>query len=322
MPEKIRFWKKIQQSRKKQVVFFLLIMVGLFAIYLPSITKIKEIREKENLGKQKVVTDYDILTNVENAKIEDGKIQLSGWAFRLNSKNSNIRVVLQAVDNSETKVFHTSMKEDRAVVERFVSDLDVGACRFLVEEDAKVLREDICYEIFIALDYIEEAENEETRELSRKVATGKYLYQGELYLYNPENYTEPQVTDEELLQVITEGTLRAYDLEMQMWVYQYGLQLYYIVNPSFGSMELNQIGIPVISHTSKTELLPEHRIQYGSVHLGFYYENREYEREGVFPYQVVKVTLSDKYPITYIATGFYKNTEEKWIKRIRIGIMD
>ena len=322
MPKKVGFLKKLQKSKKKQLIFFLVIMVGLVAIYIPAITKVKEIREEEILENQRIIDDYAILTNVENVKVENGEIQLFGWAFRLNSKNSNIRIVLQSIDNLDTRVFDTYIEEDNRVGQKFVSKRDFGKCRFIATKNENKLQNNVCYEILLVLDYRQEMETTEIVEYSKKVTTGKYLYEGELYSYNPINYTEPKVTDEELLKVIAEGTLKAYDSEMQMWVYQYGLKLYYIVNPSFGSMELNHIGIPVMPQTSKPELLPEHRIQHGFDHLGFYYENKEYEREGVLPYQVVMVTLSEQYPITYITTGFYSDTEDTWIKRIRVGMID
>ncbi len=322
MPKKVGFLKKLQKSKKKQLIFFLVIMIGLVAIYLPIETKIRDIREKEILGSQNIVEDYNILANIESVEIKNEKMILSGWALRLNSKNSNIHIVLQAIDNSDTRIFDTYIEEDNKVGQKFTSDWDFGACRFIATKNASKLQDNVCYEVLVVLDYIQEMETKEIVEYSKKVTTGKYLYDGELYSYNPINYTEPKVTDEELLQVIEEGILRAYDSEMQIWVYQCGLKLYYIVNPPFGSMELNQIGIPVMLRTNQPELLPEHRVQYGFDHIGFYYENIEYQREGVLPYQVIVVTLSEKYPITYLATGLYNIVNEQWVIPFKIWMMD
>ena len=80
--------------------------------------------------------------------------------------------------------------------------------------------------------------------------------------------------------------------------------------------------IPVMIMTSRNDLLPEHRIQYGTDHLGAYCEDLKYARDGILPYQIVCVELSKQYPGTYVSTGLYDTKSNSWIKHFNLSIAD
>lgn len=324
MPGKKAFLRDLKDNKRSQILFCTVCMVVLLLIYIPAVSLLRNISEKNILEKLNVSLDYNIWFEIEDIKTESAKIKFSGWMLRKNSEAYNIRLVLNPTEETDGEVYFAEMKQREDIEEMFSVDWENGDSGFDVSIERDSLEENVCYEIQLVLNYSEEIQTEDgvqITEKSKKVATNYYLYNGEVTRYNPKEFKEPDVADEELKQVIREGMLLGYDVEFQIWIYQYDSILYYITNPAFGSMAETRIGIPVMPQTNQPELLPENRIQYGSDHLGFYFENEEYQREGVLPYQVVTVALSEKYSTTYLTTGFYDETAKVWIKEFNIPIM-
>ena len=268
--------------------------------------------------------DYDVLTKIEDVvEVEKEEVCLSGWIIRFNSTNKKIYALLKVVDsNDEVLVLaDTNVRNDIPSV--FSEGEDFGECGFYVQIPEEKIKQDVCYEIEFVLEYYENEENEKKKETYiKKINSGKYLYNGEIYTYNPTTFEKPNIEDEQLRIVIEDGDLKKYDKEEKLWIYQYEGELYFILDSTFGSMAETGIGIPVMPKTCQEELLPEHRKQYGFDHIGFYYENMEYQREGVLPYQVVKVSLPTEYVITYISTGLFIDREDKWLKAINIPMIN
>ena len=325
MLEKLQFWKGIQNNKKKQVMFLVISIIILLFIYIPTVQKIRRIREQDILENLQVTTDLNLLFDMYDVEILKEDIKFSGWALHLNAKNLKLNLILRAVDGSDIEIVTTDMHERTDVVEYINPSWDFGNCGFTTSIKKKELDATVCYEVQLVLYYEQEREtqtNNEVVEFYKKISTNYYLYNDQLYSYNPEQFIEPAILDEELRQIIQEGTLKVFDLENLFWVYRYGNDIYCITNSSFGSMKEAKIGIPVMPYTSRPELLPEQRIQYGFDHLGFFYENEEYKRDSVLPYQVVKVTFSEEYPTTYVTMGLYNAETEEWIKRFFALMID
>lgn len=326
MEEKSKvFFQKLYENKKKQVIFFVISMIILSVIYIVVVSFVQKISEKEVLSKLSPILDYQVLFEIEDVVKKDGKLEFSGWMLRVDSKNKNVWLVFNEVNETEIKILKTSLIDRNDVGNYFMPNWNFGNCGFVSEVKCDEFKKDVCYEVFLVLDYVTEKEIEgriETLENKRKVSTGYYLFNDMLYRYNPQNFYEPQVIDEEILDVIKKGVLRGYDLNEKIWVYQYNRSLYFLIGSDFGFMEDVQIGIPVMPHTTREDLLPESRISYGFDHLGFYFENKDYLRDGIEDYQVVVVTLPTEYPMTYIATGLYNAIEESWMKEFNIPMAD
>jgi len=319
------FWKKLQESKWKQMLFFVIGMTLLVGIFLPVNNHLRIKSEKNILEEVNVSTDFDIWFGLDKVQKQKEGMELSGWLLRKDSKISRVRLILNATDGSVAEVYFAKNGKRTDAEQRFEVDWESGNSGFSVIVPTEEIKEDTSYEVQLVLYYdkkIETEEGYETEEAYNKIRTGQYLYNGELYRYDPVVFYEPKVEDEELQTVIDEGILRAYDLEYQVWIYQYGQKIYHITKPDFGSLKEAEIGFPVMPRTNKPELLPEHRIQHGFDHLGFYYEDVSYQRDGVLPYQVRVVSLSEKYPTTYLITGLYDSVEEKWVKQFNIFMMD
>lgn len=308
----------IENSKVKQVVFFVVSMLVLFIVFSVFHDEATTSQKKN----RKLTMDYDILTSVEKTNAVGEDIELSGWALRLNSKVIDMQVLLVSTDNSDAERFSVDKEQGTKIGAFFVSDWDFGDCVYKTLIDTKKIKSNVPYEIFLVIEY--ESETTQDKKMIKKevkVSTGKFLYENEVIEYNPFEYEKPHITDAELKDVIDDGVVRYYDSKEQIWIYQVGMKLYYFMDLGIESMEQEGYGIPVLVHTTKAELLPEHRKEHGFDHLGFYYENMEYKRDGVYPYLVVVATLSTEYPLTYIDTGFYGNNE-KWINNIKLPMAE
>jgi len=305
-----KIWARIEESRKLQICFFSISMIILVVIYSLASIEIKNIVVSE----KEPVLDYKILCNIEKIETDNEVVKFKGWALRMASQNVSTKLVLQSLDGTDIEVIDTKSEERRDIEEYYVPNWDFGQCGFVTEIKQKKLVDDLSYEIFLMLEYKEKQEDDkETIEMTNKVSTGQFYCNGRLYNYNPQEFFEPSITDTELSHIIDEGVVKAFDPNEQIWVYQYGNTLYFIVNSRYDSLKESSIRIPVMPHTSRTELLPENRQQYGVDHLGAYCEDDKYRREGVLPYQVTEVELLVDYPVTYISTGLYDDEVSEWI---------
>lgn len=306
---------------KKRGILHVVICISLVCLiwggYIVGEKEIRKRNEIDALIKMPIEFDYNLLGRVEEVKEEDGEISISGWALRVNSKNSSIQLVLQPTDNSDECVLTAKTSKDETIGEYYVQDWEFGETCFLASVNKDTLEKDTCYKVLIALGYEQKTEDT-TIENKTKIATNQYLYNGKLYQYNPKEFELPSIEDEEIVRVLNEGDLRAYDMEHKFWIYQYDGKLFYIVDMAEKSMKEENIRIPVMPYTSQVELLPEHRKQHGFDHLGAITEETKYCREGILPYQIAVIDLKEDYPITYVNTGLFDVDSQKFIKQFYI----
>ena len=114
-----------------------------------------------------------------------------------------------------------------------------------------------------------------------------------------------------------------HDSVEEEWLYQFQGKAYYIVNADKNPIsEEAKLIVPMMPSTSRPDLLPEERKQYGGDHLGAFYANEGYRREGIWPYQVVVVDLPVTYPMTYLSTGIYDDKKVCWKKIHVVSFLD
>lgn len=311
-------------KKVKRNLIHVMICVGLlcliwggYALIMQPINKLNEDRE---LIEQSKTVDYKILKTISDVQTEGKKITLSGWALRLNSSNKDIQIVLKQSGGSEAEVMETKCVEDEQVGAYFQPGWDFGKSGFVANIDKKDLKKNVCYEVFVVLSYEEESETDENsnKEFRKKLSMNRYLYNENLYDYNPLLFEKPEIQDDELLRVIDNGSVLQYSSEYKFWIYQYEGMLYYFLDSAFGSMKENNIGIPVIPYTSRKELLPEDKPE--NDYLGFFFEDEKFGADRVGKYQVVSVSLPTNYPIVYMTTGLYDNTAKRWVKDFYIDV--
>jgi len=139
------------------------------------------------------VSDYIRLINqIDDIKVIDNKIEISGFAFMLNtdSEDTKIHIILKNVkdgDEIRAKVKQTT-RED--VDTYFSSDFNYKNSGFYATVKDNKLKENECYEIIVMLDYINRTVGENGKiveeNLKKAVTTNRFILNKELYNFNPD----------------------------------------------------------------------------------------------------------------------------------------
>lgn len=321
--EKVGFFKKFEKNKVWQLVVFFVLEAMVLGCYFIAGKWADEEGRKEVIRKQGISSSYRLLREIEDVEIKDDMIKFSGWAFYPDAKNKEVALVLRDAEGKEEEHVVLCDLYDRDEIENYYfGETKTRNIGFLANIKEKELDKNKCYEMLIGLIY-QTKNDQKGLETAIKVTTNRFFYKGEIFDYNPKDFVQPEIQDEELRSVIEKGKVRAYDKEEGLWIYQYNQKLFYVIDSRINHVcEENNLSIPVMASTSRTKLLPGERQQYGSDHLGAYYASDLYEREDVIPYQVVEVQLPLEYPLTYIKTGLYNNEEKMWETSLYILLYD
>ncbi len=309
------FFERLQNSNWKQVLFFCGSMLVLIMLYSYSKSRIVISREEKEFQNLKASVDYDVLYHFDDLKEEGSAITFSGLVAKRYLKCNNIKLLFQPSDGTEEIFVPTTLTDVEKSNSSFYEQYDVLG---FTGKWKKKLKEDVCYEIFLALQHESEQKTEDTTEWiekKEKVSTGKYFYNGELYSYNPLDYVAPEVKNAEFMEAVEKGSILAYSMEKECWIYEYNKELYCIFNFSlFGTME-QKPEIPFFIRTYQEDKLPEHRKEYGRDYFGYYLTETDYELYQKENYFLYKTELPTEYASTYISTGVYQNRGESkgWI---------
>ena len=299
------FFAQIPNDRKKQVLFTMVTMCILIIVWVGSLVSIRSMREKQKVIEMNTYEDYSILTELNEPKIEKGKVLISGSVVRLKSTLSDMRIVLKESSSSDIELIDTfvSEKQEDNVFEGEKKD-------FVCEISSSKIKKDTSYEILLILDYEENVENQ--LEDCIKVSTTKYLYNGKIYGYNPANFIKPTV-GEGLKEVVEAGEILSCDVEKEAWLYKYNNCLYWIVSFSvLGELE-NNPEIPLflynLSDTCEVE----------KTYTGKYLREEDFAQHNASKYYVYMYELPEK-EFLAMSTGVYHNrgTKKGWIWQVQI----
>lgn len=302
---KIKKWfRSVEESRKKQIIFFCVSMAVIIGLYIPFFSQMRNMRDVNIIKEQQIAYDYEFLYDFESIENQNDKINFKGWAFRLGKTNTRIGIVLSATDGSDEEVLLAGRTERNDVDEYL--NTETGQCGFYADIKADKLEKDVCYEVQIAVQY----ENDIDERVCVRTDTKKYLYNSQVYEYDPTNFVIPQLVEEELVEVITNGTLCTYSMEKRVWIYIHEGRLYCIADANYW-VPLEEVpSVPNVFFTLHDELVPEERKEK--------YDTRGFDSLEIYPteenyyagvdavYCVTSVPLPE-YPITYVRTGTYGN---------------
>lgn len=296
-------FKKLN-SEWLHISFFVVSMAIIFLLFLHGLEWITFHKATE----EQIVIDTSTVKEIENVTINGKYLELSGWAIRINSINEEIRLALRPIDESKAYLLKTVCEIDETINNFFSEDWKYGKVRFQTEIERNKLKENVCYEIVLVLTY--EAALDSYKEYTRNIETGKYLYNEQLYSYNPQEFIKPVFEDELMKKVVEEGELCLYDAQETVYVYRYEEKFYWIVGSQFKFNSNNNAYIIYHVGTSQPEKLPEHRQIHKFENLDFYFADKEYVLEEKSDYRIAIREVPTGYPITYFYTGIY-NTETK-----------
>ena len=299
-----KFLRKLEKSLMLQCTFFVVSMTSIFAIYVFCINRInyKEIKNAEIIKDRKVVFSLDI-NEKDNV--------LTGWVFREESKINKVQILLQDVNTGQKKIYGAKQYENMEVERKyFLEDEEYGELGFEVRGNVNSKK---CYEIFIVLTY--DYHSEPTSNESNIVcfATDRFLYGNEVHVSNPLTFLEPEFMDGHMKNVISNGILKLYSKEHDVWVYQYEDKFYYVTGDKFEFATEGKTHISYHVFTTKVNELPEERIQYGFDNLDFRFEDNELIFEKPENYRVAVKEIPKGYPITNIYIANYDDSIQQAI---------
>ncbi|MBE5968379.1 MAG: hypothetical protein E7255_15740 [Lachnospiraceae bacterium] len=298
--ENENIFQKINKSRKMQII----VCVVLSAIVIIGFLVLNRIIDRNKFYEYSLTEDINIINSIEDISIDKDSITIDGYAFMLetDSSKASISLFLRDVINGEEIWLDVEQIARADVNSYFLSEYNYEQSGFHASLKEK-LKEDVCYEVIINLDYTDNSSNK----IRKTVSSHQFLLNGQLYDYNPIEFDKPDldINSKLLREIFTDGKLCFYRKEAGMYVFQYDGKLYWIANDDFEFNENGQTHIIYHLYTPQINKLPLERIQYKFDNLDFYFEQYEYKDEVTAPYRVAIRDIPDDYAIAYVTTGNY-----------------
>lgn len=314
------FFKKIKKDSRLQVMFSMVSVAILLILYIPLSVYVKNSVDNGKALKQDITKSDYVLTDVAGVKTVGEKYELFGWTICLGAEVQKATTILAPINDFESSdeiVLKTTLGEDSTVLGylEYLQDKSASGSGFIAEVEKEKLQKDTCYELLVYVEY------EHMERHSVKVSSKKYLYNGQVYTYNPLVFSAPVFTDEQMSQVVENGYLLGYATECGAWVYQHECNLYLIVDKRI-EKNLDEYSYMVFHlNTSVQGLLPEERRQYGFDNKDFVFYTRELQFDNEIDYRVAVLDIPTNYPVTYITIGHYDVHQGVGLWEIRNKIM-
>jgi len=301
-----KFMKSLEESRKKQVIFFCVSMVVITALYIPVMEIVSREAKYKRLVAQNVEIDYQILGNID--KISKGKniFELNGWVCRIGEKVTDLYVILKEVGSQKERILDTDTYISSTVNEALTFDV-IEESGVVAKIKDSMVKENVAYEILFAVEY-EESKNILKTE---KITTGSYLYNGEIYCYNPQTFVKPDIKEGRLAEIIDNGELRFFCSEHGLWLYLYEEKMCLIAKEGLVFNKGNLIDIPWFIYTLNETLKDRSVNTKDFIYYELDFGEEDYVKGEYEKYYYMYNELLSEYPITYVKTGIWKN--EGWV---------
>lgn len=228
---------------------------------------------------------------VDSVFLNGREMEVEGFAFRYDHPSSDYSLLLRSEDGTRI-VMEKEPVEREDVNEYFLCDYDYTSSGFTARAEVSEGE----YEVLIKWPW------------SIVLSTGVYINSDGVHYASSKVFEAPKI-DADFIQ---KGVVRVYRPDFHCWVYQYEGSLYWIVDLGFNFEEDNTTFIQYQLWTTRTENLPQERLDNNWLwdNIGGDFENNEIQ--GDFgDYRVMRRELPTEYPITAIVTGYYK--DGKWI---------
>lgn len=321
----VKFFKKLGVERKYQIWFFLVSMCVIFSVYAGLRHGIRmEAARNVYLEENKNIVKY-----IEAVRKEGEQLIVKGWSFYKGSDSENncVEIILRNVNDKEDVIVLDTVMETRTDInEYYGGNEDYTNSGFVARgKDKKIQTEIKSYEILIRLQYFVE-EMKRPGEMSKKeqtISTNRYIVDGKLTSMIPEENCEPVRTKSPLLnEVFENGKLLVYRKDADMYVYQYGKELYWIAGEKFFFEEDGRTHIGLQVETTKPECLPKgwKKGDWTGEYVHFYFEENEISADEVFPYRVAVQEIPSDYPVMCFWTGYLVNMEWVWKEFCNIDV--
>jgi len=315
-----RFFRKLNEKRAYQVVFFVVSMCVILVLYGGVSYKISY---------QKMITvteDKNLVKYIEDVKFENEELSISGWCFYRNvdSNKSKIRVFLRNLADENDIIWLDTQRVARDDVDAYYGGtVDYSQTGFVASKNLKKRNVEMnSYEIMITFAYDEELTGKNSKEVMKTVATNRYIHNGFLSALRLEEDVEPvRGIADEFNEILENGQLLVHRDDYGMYIYQYKGKIYWIAENKFYFEEDGTTTIQYQLDTTRFDKLPIYRTENNWFYdnLGFAFEHKEIIVSGI-PYRVAVSDIPTSYPVTGIETGYYTNSQWIWREYLNLDI--
>jgi len=248
-----------------------------------------------------VDNQYNWIYQIETCEIENAQMTISGWAFEPDSdlKRAEYEIILQ--DISTGSLYYPKMTYNKRadVASYFNCDNDFSQSGFQASYDIEgISSKNQVFRVLI-------------RGNNRSVyCIDAFICNGIITRVNPLTYSRPELTGTELEFLNDGGALLACEPTYGVYIYQYGWDIYWIIekdkieNETYLQYHLNSL--------QKSKFTKE------QLNNGFYYDSRGFkfvynEKPSLRTeqYKVAVKSLPAEYSVAWIRTGNY-TTEQNW----------
>lgn len=289
-----RLFRTLEESRKRQVVFFCASMVILCLCYFVSI---KMLDRKFELIEDDYTWAYQVDSIIEN----NGKLKITGWAFltKQNAAQKEFEILLRDVQTE--KIFYPKMKYNcrEDVNQYFLCEYDYSQSGFeAIFSVDKLDMDNGVYEVIL-----------KPRAKRSAYLTEIYYADRQMMFTNPTTFKSLNVIGTDLEKIVEEGILRVYRPDYGVYVYQYEDELYYIANSEYAFSESGKTYIECGISTTQVSKLPQERLDMGANtgNEAFFFEEYEIQDQLLEQYRVAKKSLPNQYAIQEMWTGAYSD---------------
>lgn len=287
---------------KKRTKVHALICIGLICLiwggYFVSYKGIKKIVEPQ-------ILDFSWVFQLDSVENEGNEVVFKGFAFELdkNADKGAYEIVLRDVETEENYFLKMKYTERKDVNEYFDCEYDYLTSGFVATiKEKKVDLQNGNYEVLLKMD------NEK-----KAFETGTYISKGNIVYANPLEFKGLDVDGTDLEKIVEDGVLRVYRPDCEMYVYQYGDELYWIAGKGYEFVDGNA-RLQFQLFTTQPNRLPEECVVSSKSigELSFWFLDNEVTDLDVGDYRVAKKELSNDCSISKLQTGNWKN-DGGWI---------
>ncbi len=257
--------------------------------------------ERDGTNKYKPVVPRVACFQADEARLEENRLILTGFAFCNTRELSDFGLVLKSTKTGREIKADVSYGLQRSdVAGYFNSERDYSKTGYVVTVPG--VQSDEEYEIILNL------------ERFVSLPSDVFVTGTDIHYTRQRGFVPPDVAGTDLEEIVQKGYLRVYRPDYACYVYQYKGYLYWIADKAFHFEENRKTYIQYQLWTTQREKLPEKRLKnkWYWDNIGGYFEKFEItDTVNCGKYRVCKRKLPTEYSITAIVTGFYKN--KKWV---------
>lgn len=304
------FLKEINENRIYQIIVFIVSMCAVLGLYAMMQMKVNN----SKLFSYSISEDRHLANYIEEVKINDKWLEVSGWCFYNQINNYTTQIFLRNIDDNEEVIWLDVERVKRDDLGKYFG---FSQC---YEDSGFVARtklnkldlENKNYEILTKVSFVKEEIDDlgyRKEVLQRRYnitkQTGQFICNGKLTVLEP-GQQQIQTASQWINEIIKQGVLLLYREDKDIYVYQCQDKLVWIAGERFQFSPNGQTYIQYQLDTSQKDRISKEQLEKGFSYdsLGFYFEDDEVIDNEFYPYRVAVKNIPE-YPVICFWTGEY-----------------